>query len=318
MLKNNHPVISVIIPCYEACMHVNGILKDLQSQTFTDFEAVFVDDCSKDTTRSLLEEATKHDDRIVVCCTKRNGGAGVARNVGLRVSRGRYIAFIDVDDSISANYLEHLLESAELNAADVVQSAVSVSQDDFCFDPYGALPDRVLKNDELIAGYLDHAYSVSVWGKLFSADLARSVEYPEIRLNEDFFYLWEVCRKASRLSFAPDSVYTYSLCAGEHASLAFDKSLTMIDYLDVVKRDSADTSYEQAAERHIVGGIVHTACMLLDNAKNLDTDYIREAVCKLKRASAGLPDNSSMAFLVPERGLSVSALLSNVMAAAAA
>lgn len=317
MFKNNHPVISVIIPCYEACMHVDGLIKNLQSQTFADFEAVFVDDCSKDATCSLLEEASKHDDRIVVCSTKRNDGAGVARNVGLRISRGRYIAFVDVDDSISANYLECLLESAEINAADVVQGAVSVSQDDFCFDPYGTLPDCVLKNDELVAGYLDHVYSISVWGKLFSADLARSVEYPEIRLNEDFFYLWEVCKKAGSLSFAPDAVYTYNLRAGEHASLAFDESLTMIDYLNVVKRDSAGASYEQAAERHIVGGIVHTACMLLDNVKNFDTDYIHEAVRKLKRVSDGLPDNSSMAFLVSECGFSVSALLGNVMTAAA-
>ena len=317
MLKNNQPAISVIVPCYEACMHVSSLIKDLQSQSFADFEAIFVDDCSKDATRVLLEKASQDDDRIVVCGTERNGGAGAARNVGLNISRGRYVAFVDVDDSISANYLEHLLESAERNAADVVQGAVSVSQDDFYFNPYGSLPEYVLEKDELVAGYLDHAYSVSVWGKLFSADLARSVKYPEIRLNEDFFYLWEICKKAGRLSFAPDAVYTYNLRSGEHASLAFDESLSMIDYLDVVKRDSVGTSYEQAAERHIVGGIVHTACMLLDNLKSFDVDYIHEAGCKLKRASVGLPDSSSMAFLVPECGLSVSALLGNVMTAAA-
>lgn len=318
MLKNNNPVISVVIPCYEACMHVSDLLEDLQSQTLADFEAIFVDDCSKDATRSLLEEASVHDDRIVVCSTERNGGAGAARNVGLRVSRGRFIAFVDVDDSISADYLERLLESALLNEAEVVQAAVSVSQDDCCFNPYGALPDCILGNSELVEGYLDHAYSISVWGKLFSADLARSVEYPEIRLNEDFFYLWEICKKANRLCFEPDAVYTYNLRTGEHASLAFDESLSMIDYLDVVKRDSAGASYEQAAERHIVGGIVHTACMLLDNAKNFDANYIRDVAHKLKIASAGLPDSSNMAFLVPERGLSVSALLGNVMTAIAA
>lgn len=318
MRKTSQPAISVIIPCYEARAHVANLIKDLQSQSFTDFEAIFVDDCSKDATRILLEEASESDGRIVVCGTESNGGAGAARNAGLNISRGRYVAFVDVDDSISANYLEHLFESAERNAADIVQGAVHVSQDDFCFDPYGTLPDCVLENDELVAGYLDHAYSVSVWGKLFSAELARSVEYPEIRLNEDFFYLWEICKRAGRLSFAPDAVYVYSLRAGEHASLVFDESLSMIDYLDVVKRDSAGASYEQAAERHIVGGIVHTACMLLDNVKNFDADYIREAGRKLKHASAGLPDSSSMAFLVSERGLSVSALLGNVMTAAAA
>lgn len=88
------PLVSVVIPTYNASRWIGETLESVLAQDFTDFEIIVVDDGSTDDTAQVV---AGYGERVC-CIHKPNGGAGSARNVGIRAARGEYVAFVDADD----------------------------------------------------------------------------------------------------------------------------------------------------------------------------------------------------------------------------
>jgi glycosyltransferase involved in cell wall biosynthesis len=113
--------VSVIMPVYnaEGCLPV--ALESLKSQSFKDFEVVFVDDCSTDGTPAVLE-AFKNESGIPckIVRQKVNGGVAAARNKGLAMAEGEYLAFLDADDRMEPEELKVAVSEAEKADADIV------------------------------------------------------------------------------------------------------------------------------------------------------------------------------------------------------
>lgn len=117
------PSISVIVPVYNAAGCLHRSLRSVLKQTLPDFELIAVDDCSTDESAEILRRYRALDDRVRVFSTARNGGPGVARNVGLGHARGRYVAFLDADDFWMRNKLEKQVRSFDDD--DVIVSCTS-------------------------------------------------------------------------------------------------------------------------------------------------------------------------------------------------
>ena len=92
------PVVSVIVPVYNAGEWIGRCLDCLCGQTLRDFQVIFVDDCSTDASVQAIERAAAADNRIGLVRQERNAGPGPARNAGIAQARGRYMTFLDVDD----------------------------------------------------------------------------------------------------------------------------------------------------------------------------------------------------------------------------
>ncbi len=105
------PVISVIVPVYKAEEYIERCVTAILSQTFSDFELLLVDDHSPDNSGKLCDELALRDNRIRVIRKSQNGGAAAARNTGIDVATGTYIAFCDSDDTVSPTWLEHLIQA---------------------------------------------------------------------------------------------------------------------------------------------------------------------------------------------------------------
>lgn len=99
-------LVSVIIPTYNSEKYVEKTVSSVLTQTYKDIEIVLVDDCSKDSTRTVIEEISKKDKRVRFIFQKKNGGAAVARNTGISSAKGRYIAFLDSDDTWESDKIE--------------------------------------------------------------------------------------------------------------------------------------------------------------------------------------------------------------------
>jgi glycosyltransferase involved in cell wall biosynthesis len=97
------PEISVIIPAYNASRTVGAAVDSVLAQSFTDFELLVIDDGSKDDTAEIVEA---RDDPRVRCVRTENGGVSVARNRGLDLAEGLYVAFLDADDAWEPAKLE--------------------------------------------------------------------------------------------------------------------------------------------------------------------------------------------------------------------
>ncbi len=107
------PLISVIMPVYNGASTIERAVRSLKAQTFSDWEALLVDDASGDGTWQMLQLFSAADVRIRISRLAENSGPSAARNAGLRLARGEFIAYLDADDEYYAGYLEQLAAARE-------------------------------------------------------------------------------------------------------------------------------------------------------------------------------------------------------------
>ena len=103
--------ISIIIPCYNSEAYLGACMDSVLAQSFTDFEAILIDDGSKDHTRAVAESYAQKDPRVRVLAQE-NAGVAAARNLGLAHAAGEWVAFVDSDDLLPADALNTLLSGA--------------------------------------------------------------------------------------------------------------------------------------------------------------------------------------------------------------
>lgn len=126
------PLVSVIIPCYNAGCFLRETVESVFSQTLEDYEIILIDDGSTDDTVSVIRS---FGDRVISEIGP-NRGASAARNRGTALSRGKFIQYIDADDLLSANALELRVRALQENNADVAysdwQKLIETSESEFC------------------------------------------------------------------------------------------------------------------------------------------------------------------------------------------
>ncbi len=114
----SEPLISIIIPVYNSAKYLQMTLQAVQAQTFKDFEVICVDDGSSDDSPQILERFATADNRFKIH-RQTNAGGSAARNKGLELARGKYIAFLDNDDIYHPQYLEILYQNIVAEDADL-------------------------------------------------------------------------------------------------------------------------------------------------------------------------------------------------------
>lgn len=115
----NKPIISIIVPVYNVEKYLRPCLDSIEAQTFTDFEAILVDDGSTDNSGRICDEYAAKDPRLVVV-HKQNEGVAKARITAFENCNGELITFIDSDDYVSPDYLEELSRPIIKEDADMV------------------------------------------------------------------------------------------------------------------------------------------------------------------------------------------------------
>lgn len=113
------PLVSVIIPVYNTEKYLRQCLDSIINQTLKDIEIICIDDGSTDNSLNVLNEYKEKDNRITVL-TQQNKYAGVARNAGLSIAKGKYLSFLDSDDFFELNMLEEMYNRAEIDNSDIV------------------------------------------------------------------------------------------------------------------------------------------------------------------------------------------------------
>ncbi len=116
---NEQPTtVSVIIPAYNAADFISAALDSIFAQTFNDYEVIVINDGSPDTT--LLEQALAPYLARIIYLKQENRGAAAARNAGLRIARGRFVAFLDADDFWLPEYLASQINFLDTSNVDLV------------------------------------------------------------------------------------------------------------------------------------------------------------------------------------------------------
>lgn len=234
------PKVSIIIPCYNVEKYLKRCLLSIVKQTLKEIEIILVDDGSTDNTSMLCDEWAKKDSRIKVI-HKQNEGLGYARNSGLNLAQGEYIAFVDSDDYVDINMYEQLYNSSERGKYDAIfcglrqeiapQSYIQVQDFDnitiFKEEQMSRLALSFLHKTELTP------YSrlfMSVWHGIYKRELIETLHlrfYSEREiLSEDLPFQITFFKNSRNILFIPNCLYTYCL---NTSSLSHDIKLSKFD-----------------------------------------------------------------------------------------
>ena len=118
-MKNE--LITAVIPVYNVEQYLRECVESLFAQTYENIEILAVNDGSTDKSRTILERLSEKDNRLRIL-DKENGGLSDARNFGIAEAKGRYICFIDGDDTIAPAFIEHLhdaIQDADISVCDM-------------------------------------------------------------------------------------------------------------------------------------------------------------------------------------------------------
>lgn len=194
-------LISIIVPVYMAEKYLNRCVKSILNQTYKNLELILINDGSTDASGDLCNRWAELDKRVRVI-HKENGGASAARNCGLNIATGEYIAFVDSDDWIEPQMYEYLYTIAEESKAQMAICGMRVvgSKSKKIIQPKPEI--SVWGRKELLEFFFKvngETFTYSLCRRLISKELLKDYQFIEGRMNEDIetsFYLSVRCHKA--------------------------------------------------------------------------------------------------------------------------
>ncbi len=220
--ERKRPEISVIVPVYNVAPYLSACLDSVLGQTFRDFELILVEDGSTDGSREIAEKYEAKDTRVRLVERRWNGGLAAARNLGMHVSRGRYVTFLDSDDVAVSEYLEVLYRNALSAQADIVQGGyMELGGQGRRFSwtqKRGLLPNDLQSR---VNFFLPVRMHIAPWGKLFRKAFLdeHRMEFYIVPIAEDVSFFYQGLLVAGRYAVIPEILYQYRIREGslDHA-----------------------------------------------------------------------------------------------------
>lgn len=204
--------VSIIIPVYNAAKFLPECIRSIESQTYKQLEAIFVNDCSTDESLEQLSLLSKNSrlDMVILNNTK-NGGTAFSRNEGLKAASGDYVFFMDDDDTITADCIELLAKSAVENLyPDIV--LCNVNSPNYFYKKIESL--KLIEGNKAVRkSYFMHEWFEMPWNKLVRKEflLQNSIHFsPEI-YYEDSLWSFETALKANRVLLLPNTTYYFRI-----------------------------------------------------------------------------------------------------------
>ena len=232
------PMVSIIVPVYNAEQYLRRCVDSILNQEYTDFEVFLVNDGSTDSSGDICEEYGNKDTRVIVI-QKENTGVSDSRNLALDRARGKYLQFLDSDDWITPDATRLFVRAAEEYGCDMVIS-------DFYrvvgerLSPKGDIEEEgVLTREEFAAHMMENPadfYYGVLWNKLYRRDI---VEEHKLRMDtdiswcEDFMFNLEYIRYAKVFYALHAPIYYYVKRKGSLASQGINISKTVKMKLNV-------------------------------------------------------------------------------------
>lgn len=212
---------SVIVPLYNAESTIKACIESVLNQTYKDFELIIVDDGSTDNGGKLCDEYAKNFDNVKVFHVE-NGGAGNARNLGISLSNGEYLLFLDSDDE----WENSLLESVKGYTSDVITFGYQIS--------YGqkVLTKKIIEESEEFnvlnaVKILENqgAFNV-VWNKVYKSEILKAISFPQENSCEDLIYNCRVFKNIKSVTMLSNVLYVYNRKEDITLANRYDKRLS--------------------------------------------------------------------------------------------
>ena len=242
-------LISVIIPIYNVEVYLDRCIESVVDNSYTNLEIILVDDGSPDRCPAMCDAWAKKDNRVKVI-HKKNGGQSDARNAGMAIATGEYIAFVDSDDWLDRNYFMKLVELIKFFNADI-SACKYIEVDDGIARKYGHETETVeiYNTKEALTSLLDGRLYGAIWNKLYRRQLAVAFPFEQYDRHEDEYWTYKIIAKAKTVARSTYRGYYYNHRSNSVMTRPFSLSnLCVVDALSE-RLTYLDSAFPDLAER---------------------------------------------------------------------
>ncbi len=251
--------ISVIVPVYNVEKYINNTVNSIINQTYKNLEIILVDDGSPDRSPEICDEFAEKDSRIKVI-HKENGGVSSARNAGLDIASGDYIAFVDGDDYIDHDMYEIMLGHITEYGADAAACGIVRENADAPNEPWGSVNAEIEIVDKQtllkMVGQASGLLPVSPCNKLFSKSVIGNLRFDtRFRYAEDVLFNYFVSKNVNKMVIQNVTRYHYVSNSNSASHMTFDEHrFDEHRVMDIILQDARDN--EAVLEYCIQGDVL--------------------------------------------------------------
>lgn len=316
-------MLSVIVPVYNVEKYVEKCIKSIISQTYSNLEIILVDDGSTDKSGEICDEYAKKDNRIKVI-HKENQGQSIARNVGMTLATGEFIAFVDSDDSLIENMYEVLLGLIITTNADIVSCGVNLVDEEHHIinSKNWSRNIVVLNREQIICGLYDSKFvRFEVWNKIFRKSILSGCTFTPRQIYEEVNFCRQIFQKVNKYVYYDLAFYNYLVKRpGNTRSFFSTKKLDVFDEFDKFIDDLRNNSYEKETVLKFQAIKVRFLLTQIYSAKTLksekkDRKYLISLFKKEYKKNANNPYIPRLASIVCNISPTIYVLLSSIKSA---
>lgn len=208
-----NPEVSIITPAYNCSKTIKETYSSISKQTFSSWEWIVIEDNSTDDSFEIISELAQNDHRIILLRTEKNSGAAVARNAGIKIAKGRFIAFLDADDLWKEDKLKHQVKFMKDNFCVLTYSNYELLYESGKIKHYKTKKDKSSYKDLLRhnnIGCLTAMYDSEALGKVFMP--------LDCEKREDHGMWLDITRKGVIAYKIPEELSIYRVCGSSVSS----------------------------------------------------------------------------------------------------
>ncbi len=210
---DNVKLVSIIIPMYNVEPFINKCVNSIIEQTYENIEIILIDDGSPDKSGDLAEEIALIDKRVKVIRTE-NHGVSSARNLGIELSKGEYLVFVDSDDYLSPDYIHYMMNLALNSGAEFIMSKNCRLFPSESVELDGLIDNVEIWSSEKAASELLYPGKIEIgcWNKLFLTKfiISNNIKFPEtLYMGEGLNFIINAAQKSNKVCVGSKKVYNY-------------------------------------------------------------------------------------------------------------
>lgn len=204
--------VSIVIPVYNSEKYIYKCLNSITNQSYKDLEIIVINDGSVDESDNIIKDL-KNTDKRIIYIEQKNSGVSAARNLGIKVSTGEYITFIDSDDTVEKDYIELLINEINKKSIDIVACGYTD------ISIYGAIKlndfyngNSTLSKDEFVSNIFN-GVGGTLWGKIFKSKIIKenNIKMNEnIYMCEDMIFVLQYAMSCISFGAIQDNLYNYN------------------------------------------------------------------------------------------------------------
>ena len=203
-------LISIIVPIYNVDKYLEECIESLRNQTYKNLEIILINDGSTDNSEQICRQEAKQDNRIVFI-NKKNGGSASAKNIGLKIAKGDYIAFVDSDDFIELDMIEYMVNTIKKYNSDIVQCKLRDYYTNTIYFKQEEINEKSMDVKEFLYLILKQWENSLFCNKLFKREVIENVFFKEGRCIDDEFFTYKCAINSKSIVTSNKIVYNYRM-----------------------------------------------------------------------------------------------------------